>query len=840
MNITPDDPILTAYALGELDDGTRAEVEAFLEGNEAARLEVEGIRETIALLTAEFAAETEEVSGLTGEQRAALLAEAEKAEGTPNITPLPVRPRIWLRYALAASLLLCVGAVFVLPALTRARESARRQEFPVARQEVLPKGDLPEATPSAPQSAVAVQPPVALEKKQENEGAVSAQAAPAAPTAVTADEKDDAGTAQPAQEPVPTPPAPAAPVDEWAEVGVKTMSQQSVIGLPEEAPAPPPAVQSAAAEAPKPEKAKEAPGINVGADAPPAPAPAGQVVEQRTRLNVKADFTDNVGKFTELPPAEAREQLKNLGYATNADGVSAQAGAAPAKKAEPAAGGGVNLYWNQPVVPDREAYTPVTENAFQRVADAPLSTFSIDVDTASYANMRRFLGQGTLPPADAVRIEELINYFKYDYPAPQGDAPFAVAVDMHPCPWNPGHFLARIGLRGKELPAQERPAANLVFLVDVSGSMSDGDKLPLLKQGMKLLARSLDGRDRISIVTYAGNAGVQLQPTPGDNQATILRILDGLRAGGSTNGAGGIQMAYDLARRSFIQGGVNRVILATDGDFNVGVSDTDALVGMIQREAQSGVFLSVLGFGRGNLQDGRMEALADKGNGNYAYIDSFEEARRVLLDQASATLFTIAKDVKIQVEFNPSRVGAYRLIGYENRALAAQDFNDDRKDAGEVGAGHTVTALYEITPPGVVPAPPQVDSLKYQTTPQSAEAAKPAGDAPAAGEWMTVKLRYKHPDGSASSKLELPVPAGVVEAPVAPDYQFAASVAAFGMLLRRSAHSGSATMDQVIELARRGRGADPDGARAEFIGLVKTAAALMGPVAVPQPAPMVE
>ncbi len=548
-------------------------------------------------------------------------------------------------------------------------------------------------------------------------------------------------------------------------------------------------------------------------------------------LCAQAPATPNVpvlGAAPATPPAEVKEQLQALGYINKNAPAAAQPAPGMPKPAE--ATQNVQAFIQLPPpppptpVPNDESYPVLPENTFQRVADAPLSTFGLDVDTAAYANVRRFLSQGTLPPGEAVRIEELINYFKYDYPKPEGDAPFSVTVDAHPCPWAPTHTLARIGVRGKELNTETRPPANLVFLIDVSGSMADADKLPLLKKGMKLLAQTVTANDRVSIVTYASGVGVALYPTPGDNKAAIEGVIDTLNAGGSTNGAGGIQLAYDLARRAFIQNGVNRVILATDGDFNVGISDTGTLVNMIQEQAKTGVALSVLGFGQGNLKDERMMKLADKGNGNYAYIDSFQEARKVLLEQAAGTLFTIAKDVKIQIEFNPGRVGAYRLIGYEKRMLAAQDFNDDRKDAGEIGAGHTVTALYELVPPGEAIAPPQTDPLKYQAGPAPAPAPA-ASDSP---EMMTVKLRFKPPTGDVSTRFDVPVPATIVTAETRPDFQFASAVAAFGMLLRHSAYAGTATMDMVINLAQQGKGADENGLRAEFTNLARTASALLG------------
>lgn len=449
-----------------------------------------------------------------------------------------------------------------------------------------------------------------------------------------------------------------------------------------------------------------------------------------------------------------------------------------------------------------EAYASIVENPFARVTAMPLSTFGIDVDTASYSNVRRFLQQGSLPPADAVRIEELINYFAYAYPEPAGPHPVSVHAESGTCPWAPDHLLAKIGLQAKDVPRDARPAANLVFLLDVSGSMKEPNKLPLVKESMKALLRELDEGDRVAIVTYASTSAVALPSTPAPDSDRILAAIEGLSAGGSTHGSAGIQDAYDIAQQHFIEDGVNRVILATDGDFNVGVTDLDDLVRMIEAKRQSNIFLTALGFGMGNLKDATLEQLADKGNGNYAYIDDFGEARKVLADELMGTLFTVAKDVKIQVEFNPAQVQAYRLIGYENRALVARDFNDDRKDAGEIGAGHSVTALYEIVPVGV-PIEPGVDGLRYQSAP----AADAVGEAPDAGtphgdEMMLVKLRYKLPDGDASTKIEVPVEKPQDTPDLTPDdLRFAAAVAAFGLVLRDSQYKGSADYDLVIELA---------------------------------------
>jgi Ca-activated chloride channel family protein len=468
-----------------------------------------------------------------------------------------------------------------------------------------------------------------------------------------------------------------------------------------------------------------------------------------------------------------------------------------------------------------EEYSRITDNRFLAALTNPLSTFSIDVDRASYSNVRRFLTQGQLPPADAVRIEELVNYFSYDYAEPDGRDPFTIAADAAPAPWNPRHQLVRIGIQGKRYQMTGARSSNLVFLIDVSGSMMSEDKLPLVKRALHTLVDHLGERDRVSIVVYAGHAGLILPPTPGSDRETILSAIDHLEAGGSTAGGAGIRLAYDVARRSFMPEGNNRVILATDGDFNVGVSSTAELTRLVEDRRKEGTYLTVLGFGTGNYKDGRMEALADKGNGNYAYIDNILEARKVFGTELTGTLFTIAKDVKIQVEFNPSRVKAYRLIGYENRLLAKEDFNDDTKDAGELGAGHSVTALYEVVPAGSDEdfALVTTDSLRYQhpTFPVSGHA----------DEWLTVKLRYKPPASDKSRLLSLRLTDNEVHQRLDGDFAFAAAVAEFGMLLRDSEFKGDASWTGVRELARRGLGDDPDGLREEFLSLAGRAAAMM-------------
>ena len=464
---------------------------------------------------------------------------------------------------------------------------------------------------------------------------------------------------------------------------------------------------------------------------------------------------------------------------------------------------------------DRENYEGPDDNPVRLAAEHPVSTFSIDVDTGAYANVRRFLNQGRLPPSDAVRVEELINYFSYDYANPAGrDTPFALRTEIAPAPWNDEAHLLAVGIRGFDVASTERPAANLVFLLDVSGSMDSPDKLPLLKNAFRLLTRKLDAGDRVAIVVYAGASGLVLESTPGDERAKIVGALDRLGAGGSTNGGDGIRLAYAVAEEHYIDGGINRVVLATDGDFNVGTVDHDALLDVIERNRERGVALTTLGFGQGNYNDHLLEQLADHGNGNYAYIDTLNEARKVLVEELTATLQTIAKDVKIQIEFNPATVAEYRLIGYENRMLRREDFNNDRIDAGEIGAGHTVTALYELK---LVDSEDRlIDPLRY------GQAAKPGSDR---RELAHLRLRYKAPAGSTSRLIERPV----MRRDILPldettdDFRFAAAVAAFGQSLRGSDYLKGYELEAVRRLAREARGDDPFGYRSEFLSLVALA-----------------
>ncbi len=468
---------------------------------------------------------------------------------------------------------------------------------------------------------------------------------------------------------------------------------------------------------------------------------------------------------------------------------------------------------------NREGYDKITENKFLKATDNPLSTFSIDVDAASYSNVRRFLNQGQLPPAGAVRIEEMVNYFKYEYPQPSNNDPFSINTEISDAPWNRDHKLVLIGLQGKKIPTENLPASNLVFLIDVSGSMSGPERIGLVKASMKMLVDQLREQDKVAMVVYAGAAGLVLPPTSGADKSKIKDAIDNLEAGGSTAGGAGIKLAYKTAKEYFVKNGNNRVILCTDGDFNVGESSDDAMERMIEEERKSGVFLTVLGYGMGNYQDAKMQKLADKGNGNHAYIDGITEAKKVLVNEFGGTLFTIAKDVKLQIEFNPAKVQGYRLIGYENRMLAKEDFNNDKKDAGELGSGHTVTALYEIIPVGVESDFLQnVDSLKYQKN------VVPLSKSSHTDEIMTVKFRYKAPDGDVSKLIEHPVKDKEISvAKTSDNFRFATSVAEFGMLLRNSEFKSNASFDNVLTLARKAKGNDEEGYRSEFIRLVESA-----------------
>ena len=544
----------------------------------------------------------------------------------------------------------------------------------------------------------------------------------------------------------------------------------------------------------------------------------GYTAAETKGVRVTANATVTV-ELTLAPGAMALQAVVVRGYSANSTLLRGAAGASRADALYVVDGAAYDSteawrYQRQPG--NREQYDEIVENSFIAVAADPLSTFSIDVDRASYSNMRRFIMQdGQLPPRDAVRIEELVNYFPYDYAEPDGDDPLAIHTEVAPAPWKPQHQLVRIGLQARRGKVENLPASNFVFLLDVSGSMMPANKLPLVKSAMRLLVNQIRAKDRVAMVVYAGSAGLVLPSTPGDQKDKILDAIERLEAGGSTAGGEGIRRAYDEAIANFIRGGNNRVILATDGDFNVGPSSDAEMVQLIEGKRRTGVFLTVLGVGEGNLQAAKMEKLADKGNGNYAYLDNIAEAQKVLVHELGGTLYTVAKDVKIQVEWNPARVRAYRLIGYENRMLRNEDFADDKKDAGEVGSGHSVTALYEVVPVGVntdvtIRMP---DSLRYQhRNAQSTSAAGP--------ELLYVKVRYKQPDGDQSRLISQPVLAQAGQAPSV-DFQFQAAVAEFGLLLRNSDFRGKADLGHVIAAAREARGQDRDGYRAEFVKLAE-------------------
>ena len=719
MKLNSDDPRITAYLLGELDDADRVAFERELTGCEASRQYLREMREAHDLLA--FNLQEPPSGSLTDERRQRVLA------GKP-VKPNGKRVLPFILLA-AAACLAVAGVVFLGP----------------------------------------------WQQRETNNYAMDTDAPAPAATA----QKADRGQA----------------VEEQALADAASMevTEEMVAQVPPPAtlPGPPAAAQAERKAAPE-----------MGRRAPEAAATAAPETEKQIS-----------GVYALRPSAPAPA----LAFSAQAD---------------------VGMRWPAPPPGDAagaEEYRGLPANEMKLAAEEPLSTFSIDVDTASYANVRRFLNQRQLPPADAVRIEEMINYFDYAYPQPEGEAPFSVTLEAAQCPWAMEHRLVRIGLKGKEIAARERPATNLVFLLDVSGSMRAANKLPLVKHAIKLLAEQLDERDRVTIVVYAGAAGVVLPPTRGDNWQAISEAINNLQAGGSTNGGQGIQLAYKLAREAFREDGVNRVMLATDGDFNVGTTNTDALVQLIADEAKHGIFLTVLGFGMGNLKDGRLEAIADKGNGAYAYIDDEREAEKVMVEQFTGTLVTIAKDVKIQVEFNPTKVKAYRLVGYENRLLANRDFADDTKDAGEIGAGHTVTALYEIVPVEPAPALAAADTAVAGM----AAAADGAGAAMryqardltagrASLELLHVKLRYKEPRADTSQLLQVPlVDQGKRYSEASADFKFAAAVAAFGMILRQDAERGTATLDGVLELAGEGVANDAHGYRQQFLELVRVAKALV-------------
>ena len=784
MNI--DDPKLTAYAFGELDPAERAEIEQLLCDDPAVAAELEATRAFAAQLRTRL--QSERAEGLHPAQRAEVLASVP--EPPRNVIAFSRRAAVWS--ALAASVLIGVGWAVIFPALNRAEKNGRLGGSRVSNGPIATIAD---------GSQVRVQ----LGKEDELPDAAKADPTPAVIS-------------------VPEPPAESLQLALDNPEGAKMLSETNPVTI---------AIGSI----------ERFSSLSVS---DPAPYFRGRGIAATSgnlqpNDSVVSDMSLAPGKAPHRPMSTSmggslQTATKNgRGTLTTSSRVMFHDSASVPVKSKAA-------FWKDRSkdVGDRdeferpsdgstaESYDEVTDNPFAKVTDAPLSTFSIDVDTASYANVRRFLNGNTLPPKAAVRIEELVNYFHYDYPQPEGDAPFSAAMEIASCPWAPEHRLLRVALHGRDIARAARPASNLVFLIDVSGSMQPENKLPLLKRSLALMVDQLGDRDRVAIVVYAGSAGCVLESTHSED--AIRAALDRLESGGSTHGSEGIKLAYRLAEKHFIKGGANRVILATDGDWNVGITDKSELWKMIGSKAKGGVFLTVLGFGMDNLKDDMLEKLADKGNGNYAYIDTLNEGRKVLCEELGATLVTIAKDVKIQIEFNPAQVAAYRLIGYENRVMAAKEFADDTKDAGEIGAGHSVTALYEIVPAGKPMPVSAVEPLKYQPSPSAAAEEKPETKNQKlefSDELLTLKLRYKAPDAETSTLREHPFKdAGRTFAQSTRDFRFAAAVAGYGMMLRDSPHKGAADWALVHELAVEGKGEDRDGYRAEFVGLVEKARAV--------------
>ena len=848
----PEDPRLTAYALGEtLLPTDQAEVKTLLQYSPEARAAMKEIQDLTLVLTAEY----------DDERR---IATEPTSPLTPNIirlaSHLPAERRTWVRPLLAAAAILL--AVAGLASLVPPLNGYRRHASVVAQSGIVNPRENPVVTEIKPAPAPAApepRPDASMAKINEPfatptdslEGARAKLAADSAKLAALNKKMTDLPARRPSVR--------NDSLVERRQGGSASASSSAVQADAQNVEAAPvpaaPALASRQAESAPPALAYRQ---NQARDLTPLGETKGTglaAVQASVAQLAQAEATSKARQtpFVVTAVPARRDAVPQNGVVSGLPTLALQDGRT-LDKPEPfgigkdkTAAGDLPATRTRlvPLAPgfNTAAYDHLTENPFLTAKENPLSTFSADVDTAAYANVRRFIEGGSLPPPDAVRVEELINYFPYDYapPAPDSGKAFAVHLEAAACPWAPEHRLVRIGIKGREVEQGKRPASNLVFLIDVSGSMRPPERLPLIKRAMSMMVEHLDEQDHVAIVTYAGHSGLALPSTSGEHKDLILAALDRLEAGGSTNGASGITLAYRVAKESFIKGGTNRVILATDGDFNVGVTSQGDLIRLIQEEAKSGVFLSALGVGTDNYKDATMQKLADKGNGNYHYIDRLEEARKVLVDQMGGTLVTIAKDVKIQVEFNPAVVAAYRLIGYEKRLLRKEDFNDDRIDAGEIGAGHTVTALYEVVPagqalPGTSPA---VDALKYgaptedaaaakpESTKAAADAARPPGAVP---EMLTVKMRHKAPDAEASERsyeealTDHATPDDFARASA--DFKFAAAVADFGLVLRDSPYKGSATLGAAAEWAQEGKGADPKGYRAEFIELVRRAQAL--------------
>jgi len=873
--ISPDDPRLTAFALGELEGEDLAAVEAALRDDPAARAAVEEIRAMAGQLESALGAEAAADTNAAAEplHRAAILPGRDPAKldggSMGKLLQFPKLRFPQLYYIVGG---LAAAAFAVLVMRQEPRVAAEKKTYTELRLQAKAVDTM--ATNAAvnapalaePKDADKLAEPIPARKRDETAPTVAA---------VTQEQAVLNATAQ------------SNLLKAMPQVSGSAAARQSFATNERRADAAEMTGKLEASAAHDGERAK-----SEGAPARPAPSSVvlgpvsgGTLAKEEekqtlepftvtaekdngalqthattgTRIGMEAQRTPLSSNFTRVAGGAYYVDAAGNKIHDTSFGIAAADGPARPQlqaRMEMSANGQLAFGGKAKSLPNTEAYTYQRDNDFLGAADNPLSTFSIDVDTASYANVRRFLAQGQLPPADAVRIEELVNYFPYHYAGPATDKPnkdaqldpFAASMEVSDAPWAPGHRLVRIGLKGREVSTAARPAANLVFLLDVSGSMDEPNKLPLVKESMRLLLGKLRPDDRVAIVVYAGASGLALPSTPVAQSREIVAALDSLEPGGSTNGAMGIQLAYDIAKANFVTGGINRVILCTDGDFNVGVTSEGDLTRLIAEKAKSGVFLTVLGFGMGNYKDATLEKLADQGNGNYGYIDSRREAEKLLVEQVNGTLVTIAKDVKLQVEFNPAQVASYRLIGYENRLLKKEDFNNDAVDAGEIGAGHTVTALYEIVPAAMPQAMgegsaamgrPAVDPLKYQEVrgqkpglssvqDRVSENRKSKIENRNSQELLTLKVRFKEPAGTVSRKLEFPlVDAGARFANASGDFKFAAAVAEFGMILRGSPHKGTGTLGDVQAWAEAGTDGDAGGYRSEFIGLVKQAEALL-------------
>lgn len=799
MKLSPDSPELTAYVLGELPPEQHAAVEAALARSPELAAEVRELSQTAGMLQAQLAAEP--AVQLDARQRQAVLEPPPPLVATPSRRQAAAsRSSRGSRWSLfrAPWVWGTATAAFAALALTLTLWPQRRsleEEFSSLRYQTPTLVPAPSASPEAGGAA---------SKRSE----APADPAPGPVTRmpstldVTGKEASVAEAPQQAENKLSLAQAPTAPMAPLSLDRATTAGADNFYKMD-------PALARRYGLMPRREAS------------PAAPAPARP--ESKVALGVELQDAmpgkDALARYERAELSQLSQMRESLGR-----GLSDLAASAPADFRE------TSLAYRAWQSPGTESYAAITDNPFKSPATAPLSTFGLDVDTASYANVRRFLREGSLPPPGAVRIEELINYFRYDSPPVRGEHPLAAAVEIADCPWSEGHKLVRVAVQAKAVDRTERPRANLVFLLDVSGSMEPENKLPLVKRSLRLLLERLTERDSVGIVTYAGESRVALEPTAASESGRrrIAEVLESLRAGSGTAGSAGIQAAYALATNQFIAGGVNRVLLCTDGDFNIGITDPAELHRLIEERAQSGVFLSVLGYGMGNTKDSTMELLADRGNGNYAYVDSFAEARKVLGEQLEGTLVTVAKDVKVQVEFNPARVRSYRLLGYENRVLRDRDFNDDTKDAGDVGAGHQVTVLYEIEP--ATPNLAGTDPLRYQGAPTDAPVAPAlALKRGHEDELLLLKMRYKTPEGTESRLLEQPVKdvsRGLDQASA--DFRFASAVAGYGMLLRNSPHKGTLTWEGVLRLAEQGLGNDREGYRAEFVDLTRKAQSLSG------------